>query len=163
MLFNIKGVEDGDSGNDEPADPFYNGFRPIQDVLLDPSGGRVAPSQDLARRLQLLSEMAVPRPQSFDSDSDHFQELPPEGMCLLPSVVLIITFIYYYFCLVLLTVFSYLDDFSLWCVSKVCTRWDQLLRSHIPQTTWHRLVDNCWPLYLPFKTIEDWHFVCSEL
>lgn len=64
--------------------------------------------------------------------------------------------------IVLLTVFSYLDDFSLWCVSKVCTRWDQLLRSHIPQT-WCRFVSNCWPLYDPLKPIDDWHSVSSEL
>ncbi|XP_050542525.1 uncharacterized protein LOC126906200 [Daktulosphaira vitifoliae] len=139
---NTMGIEDGDSGNDEPADTFYNGHqRPIQDISLDVSGNlAAAPSQDLARRLQLLSEMSAIRP--FDGDSDYFQELPPE---------------------VLLTVFSYLDDFSLWCVSKVCTRWDQLLRSHIPQTTWCRLVDKCWPLFKPLKNVDDWHFICSSL
>lgn len=75
--FYTKGVEDGDSGNDEPADSFYNGFqRPVQDV----PGDQVAPSQDLARRLQLLSEMPVLQTQTFDIDSDHIQQLPPEGM-----------------------------------------------------------------------------------
>lgn len=61
-----------------------------------------------------------------------------------------------------MTVFSYLDDFSLWCVSKVCTRWEQLLRSHIPQT-WRRLVDSCWPLYEPLRPVDDWHFAISAL
>lgn len=74
----VQGVEDGDSGNDEPADSFYNGFqRPVQDV---PPGDQAAPSQDLARRLQLLSQMSAPRSPPFDNDSVHFQELPPEGM-----------------------------------------------------------------------------------
>ncbi|XP_025424331.1 uncharacterized protein LOC112693454 isoform X2 [Sipha flava] len=141
-VHNTMGVEDGDSGNDEPADTFYNGFqRPVQDIPLDAQIIRVGPSQDLARRLQLLSEMSAPQPQPLDGDSDYFQELPPE---------------------VLLTVFSYLDDFSLWCVSKVCTRWEQLLRSHIPQT-WRRLVDSCWPLYEPLKPVDDWHFAISAL
>lgn len=77
---NIKGVEDGDSGNDEPADIFYNGFqRPIQDVPLD-AREQAAPSQDLARRLQLLSESSGLHSQPFDDDSDYFQELPPEGI-----------------------------------------------------------------------------------
>jgi len=40
-----------------------------------------APSKDLARRLQLLSEVSVSRSQHFDGDSDYFQELPPEGKC----------------------------------------------------------------------------------
>lgn len=48
---------------------------------LDAPGDQAAPSQDLARRLQLLSELSAPRPQPFDGDSDYFQELPPEGMC----------------------------------------------------------------------------------
>jgi len=77
---NIKGVEDGDSGNDEPADIFYNGFqRPVQDVPLD-AREQAAPSQDLARRLQLLSEPSGLHSQPFDDDSDYFQELPPEGI-----------------------------------------------------------------------------------
>ncbi|XP_026812526.1 uncharacterized protein LOC113553411 [Rhopalosiphum maidis] len=140
-VHNTMGVEDGDSGNDEPADIFYNGFqRPVQDVPLD-AREQAAPSQDLARRIQLLSELSALRTQPFDDDSDYFQELPPE---------------------VLLTVFSYLDDFSLWCVSKVCTRWNQLLRSHIPQT-WRRFVVNCWPLYQPLKPVDDWLSVSSAL
>lgn len=65
--------------------------------------------------------------------------------------------------IVLLTVFSYLDDFSLWCVSKVCTRWEQLLRSHIPQSTWGRLAVECWPLYEPLKPIYDMHYVSSAM
>lgn len=79
----IKGVEDGDSGNDEPADTFYNGLpRPIQDIPLDVQSNQVGPSQDLARRLQLLSEISTPQPQPLDGDSDYFQELPPEGKSL---------------------------------------------------------------------------------
>lgn len=78
---NIKGVEDGDSGNDEPADTYYNGFpRAVQDVSHDALSIRDGPSQDLVRRLQLLSEMSAPQPQPLDGDSDYFQELPPEGM-----------------------------------------------------------------------------------
>lgn len=158
--FYIKGVEDGDSGNDEPADSFYNGFqRPVQDV----PGDQVAPSQDLARRLQLLSEMPALRTQHFDGDSDHFQELPPEGMYFQYFFLMKIVLICIMFVTVLLTVFSYLDDFSLWCVSKVCTRWDQLLRSHIPQTRWRRLTLTCWPLYDPLKPVDDFHLVNTAM
>lgn len=63
----------------------------------------------------------------------------------------------------LLTVFSYLDEFSLWCVSKVCTRWDQLLRSHTPQTTWRKLAQKCWPLYEPLIQVDDWHSDTSAM
>lgn len=164
---NIKGVEDGDSGNDEPAEIFYNGFqRPVQDVPLD-AREQAAPSQDLARRIQLLSELSAIRSEPFDDDSDYFQELPPEGLLYFIIytfiiLVYIIMFIILSYLTVLLTVFSYLDDFSLWCVSKVCTRWNQLLRSHIPQT-WRRFVVNCWPLYQPLKPVDDWLSVSSAL
>jgi len=108
--FFIKGVEDGDSGNDEPADTFYNGFqRPVQDV----PGDQAAPSQDLARRLQLLSEMSAPRPQPFDGDSDYFQELPPEGMCLLllfKILIIILMFIWKIMVTILLTYFFFLHS-----------------------------------------------------
>lgn len=71
----IKGVEDGDSGNDEPADTLYN-LRTLQDIYVP--GVQRAPSQDLARQLQLLSEMPLPQPSN--GDNDYFQDLPPEGM-----------------------------------------------------------------------------------
>jgi len=74
-----------------------------------------------------------------------------------------IGFYFLLFVIVLLTVFSYLDEFSLWCVSKVCTRWDQLLRSHTPQTTWRKLAQKCWPLYEPLKQVDDWHSDTSAM
>lgn len=60
-------------------------------------------------------------------------------------------------------IFSYLDDLSLWCISKVCMGWNQLVLSYVPQTTWCRLVYMCWPMFKPLRDIDDWHFAYSSL
>lgn len=64
---------------------------------------------------------------------------------------------------VLLAVFSYLDDISLWRVSSVCKRWRQVLHSMVTQDMWHKYTLRRWPLYKPIYAVSDWFTVYSQL
>jgi hypothetical protein len=67
------------------------------------------------------------------------------------------------FVTVLLTVFSYLDDMSLWSVGNVCKRWRHLLRSHVAAEQWRIYTMQRWPLFKPLCSVQDWFKVYTEL
>lgn len=137
--------DDGDSGNDEPADGLYVGDR--NGLLLDRGnlynhggGAAVPPLDSLNNRIELLSNFSDRHRQ--ESFTIHIENLPPE---------------------VLLAVFSYLDDFSLWNVANVCGRWRTLIIYEVPPKKWQDLVRNRFPLFNPMMGIEDWFKLYTNL
>uniref|UniRef100_A0A1B6LGA5 E2 ubiquitin-conjugating enzyme n=2 Tax=Graphocephala atropunctata TaxID=36148 RepID=A0A1B6LGA5_9HEMI len=135
-------TDDGDSGNDEPTDLFSGPERRSsnQGGAPQPAPPTTPPprSDPVANRLELLTT-----PREPDNCSPHIVEcLPPE---------------------VLLAVFSYLDDISLWCVGHVCKRWRQVLQSYKTAESWHTYTLRRWPLYKPIYNIQDWFTVYTQL
>jgi len=68
-----------------------------------------------------------------------------------------------FFVTVLLAVFSYLDDMSLWSVGNVCKRWRHLLHTHVAGEQWRVYTMRRWPLYKPLCAVQDWFKVYTEL
>ncbi|XP_043278641.1 uncharacterized protein morgue [Venturia canescens] len=64
---------------------------------------------------------------------------------------------------VLLAVFSYLDDVSLWSAANVCRRWYGLLLTHVPSQQWQQHVKIHWPLYRPIGNVDNWFKVYDRL
>ncbi|KAK7864283.1 hypothetical protein R5R35_009542 [Gryllus longicercus] len=151
-------TDDGDSGNDEPADLYFAGER-RQSQLAQLAGGRAAEGsaanvgrvpgearpvpaparpQSLDQRLEMLSTARQPD----DLDPGVVECLPPE---------------------VLLAVFSYLDDLSLWSVGNVCKRWRHLVCTHVAPEQWRASTLRRWPLFKPLRAVHDWFAAYSQL
>jgi hypothetical protein len=64
---------------------------------------------------------------------------------------------------VLMLVFSFLDDISLYSVGNVCRRWHQLLISQTTSAQWQTYTRRRWPLYRPLCPATDWFTVYSSL
>ncbi len=60
---------------------------------------------------------------------------------------------------VLLKIFAYLDDLSLWNISLVCKQWKKILEIHTSQTMWKRYTKERFPLYQQISTIPNWFHV----
>lgn len=67
--------------------------------------------------------------------------------------------IFAFFVAVLLSIFSYLDDISLWNASEVCRRWRKILEAHTPQTMWQKYLKERWPLYDSLVQKPNWFHV----
>ncbi|XP_023715843.1 uncharacterized protein LOC111868948 [Cryptotermes secundus] len=63
----------------------------------------------------------------------------------------------------LLAVFSYLDDVSLWIVGNVCKRWRHLLHTHVAGEQWRNYTMQRWPLFKPLCAVQDWFKIYTEL
>ena len=147
--------DDGDSGNDEPSDYFPLELRPS--VSVTPAGGeeesaghmvpalnrRVSPviqAESLAERLLLLEQPEMrniaPAPEGL------VLSVPPE---------------------VMLQIFLYLDDISLFSVGNVCRQWRQMLMSNSSQLQWCQWSRRRWPLFQPIIDITDWFTKFSSL
>ncbi|XP_001845910.2 uncharacterized protein LOC6035786 [Culex quinquefasciatus] len=129
--------DDEDSGNDEPPE---NGSEAKDRDDEDGGGGGSAdsdverPRPSAPRNLnQYLDMLSQPR------DSDECQQ----KICSLPVEVL-------------LSIFSYLDDLSLWNVSEVCKQWKRILEVHTPQQMWKKYTKERWPLFQQISTIPNW-------
>lgn len=139
-------TDDGDSGNDEPTDLYYGLERRQSQQQHQPppppppSQPPVAPPRPncLTERLEMLSSPREPD----DLTPGVVECLPPE---------------------VLLAVFSYLDDMSLWSVGNVCKRWRHLLRTHVAGDQWRVYTMRRWPLFKPVCAVQDWFKVYAEL
>lgn len=57
---------------------------------------------------------------------------------------------------VLLTIFSHLDDISLWNVSEVCKQWKTILETHTSQNMWKRYTKERWPLLQQMTALPNW-------
>lgn len=61
---------------------------------------------------------------------------------------------------VLIHMFQYLDEISLWSIGQVCTRWREILNMCVKPEQWEDFVRMRWPL-LPIDSSEqDWYEVC---
>ncbi|CAK9821484.1 Ubiquitin-conjugating enzyme E2 5A [Anthophora retusa] len=105
--------------------------------------GESSRSYSLSERLEMLTNYKHVR---YDSISEPglvpVERLPPE---------------------VLLVVFSYLDDVSLWSAANVCRRWCGLLSTHITSQQWQQNVKLRWPLYKPIGCVKNWYKVYDLL
>eukprot|EP00096_Caligus_rogercresseyi_P000924 TRINITY_DN11490_c0_g1_i1.p1 TRINITY_DN11490_c0_g1~~TRINITY_DN11490_c0_g1_i1.p1 ORF type:complete len:375 (-),score=79.25 TRINITY_DN11490_c0_g1_i1:56-1180(-) len=64
---------------------------------------------------------------------------------------------------VLILIFSYLDDISLYAVGNVSHRWNSLLLSHTSSRQWHSFTQSRWPLFTPLAAITDWYSLYAAL
>lgn len=64
---------------------------------------------------------------------------------------------------VLMLIFSFLDDISLYSVGNVCRRWHQLLISQTTSEQWQIYTRRRWPLYRPLCPATDWFTIYSSL
>uniref|UniRef100_A0A1L8DT91 E2 ubiquitin-conjugating enzyme n=1 Tax=Nyssomyia neivai TaxID=330878 RepID=A0A1L8DT91_9DIPT len=64
---------------------------------------------------------------------------------------------------VLLQIFSYLDDISLWNASEVCEQWRRILQMNTSQTMWKKYTRERWPLFQQIATIPNWFDMYSAL
>ena len=97
--------------------------------------------RNLLERLEMLTNYQHIK-HAPSNDSELVERLPPE---------------------VLLTVFSYLDDLSLWSAVNVCRRWYGLLSTHVTSQQWQQHVKLRWPLYRPVSYVTDWYKIYDQL
>jgi hypothetical protein len=64
---------------------------------------------------------------------------------------------------VLMMIFSFLDEISLFSVGNVCRRWNQILTSQTTQDQWFDYTRRRWPLFSPMILINDWFSTYSAL
>jgi len=64
---------------------------------------------------------------------------------------------------VLLAVFHYLDDISLWQASNVCVRWQNILGAELCEEHWRQFVCRRWPLFQLQYGVTCWKVVYSKM
>lgn len=57
---------------------------------------------------------------------------------------------------VLIHIFSYLDDISLWVVSEVSKQWREIVEINSPETMWKRSLRERWPLFMNKVEVHSW-------
>ncbi|KAF5288008.1 hypothetical protein FQA39_LY15562 [Lamprigera yunnana] len=131
--FHHAGV-DSDSGNDEPDE-----INP--ECSLDIRCVRrfiYAPPVEVEGLEQQLSRLSTPQ---FGVDIN-IEYLPPE---------------------VLMIVFQYLDEISLWSVGQVCKRWKEILDMNVRPEVWRTFTLHRWPLLQIQDDQCDWYNVYSHV
>lgn len=125
-----------DSGTEEPVD-FYETLRP-------PPSKRVLVPKN-RRNCDQLSEclqgLSVPRIGDM-LEEGLLESLPEE---------------------VILVIFSFLDDISLWSVSLVCQRWRDLIFRQLPDDLWKCFVQKRWPLLNLESEPHSWRILFSKM
>ncbi|XP_031334460.1 uncharacterized protein LOC116164418 isoform X1 [Photinus pyralis] len=130
--------DDSDSGNDEPTDVTYRHNVLEFHSLNQADRPTSTPPVDFERLDRELNRISVIQ-HTIDIN---IEQLPPE---------------------VLIIVFQYLDEISLWTVGQVCSRWREILHMHIRPEIWRVLTLQRWPL-LCIPTIDiDWYNMYTKL
>ena len=93
-----------------------------------------------------LGRLSIP----IEYESSPNSNLPNEMLQALPNEVL-------------MHIFSFLDDISLYAVGNVCRRWHQLLVSQTTSEQWKTYTRRRWPLYKPLCPVSDWFAIYSHL
>uniref|UniRef100_T1J244 E2 ubiquitin-conjugating enzyme n=1 Tax=Strigamia maritima TaxID=126957 RepID=T1J244_STRMM len=133
MFFAEVKTDDGDSGTEEPTEFYCNTRSHKPKVLFN----NLKPDK-LAEKITALT---------CPKDKDCL----PEGLVdVLPPEVLLL-------------VFSFLDDISLWNVSQVCKRWRQLLEAESAQEQWQQFTLKRWPLFRPLYPVQSWRTIYTKL
>ncbi|KAF5305325.1 hypothetical protein FQR65_LT07751 [Abscondita terminalis] len=129
--------DDRDSGNDEPADITYRHTTGPIDQLLNKREGIPAVPVEIEGLEQQITRLSVHQHEV----EINIEYLPPE---------------------VLMIVFQYLDEMSLWTVGQVCSRWKEILDMHVKPEVWRTFTLIRWPLAQMSNTIENWYNVYTE-
>lgn len=69
--------------------------------------------------------------------------LAPNNVLALPVEMMII-------------IFSYLDDMSLWKASEVCKQWQNIIARNTSQQMWRKYLKERWPLFQSLVDVSDW-------
>ncbi|WAR11712.1 UBC9-like protein, partial [Mya arenaria] len=134
-------ADSGDSGNEEPdmAQDFCE--RP----MMPSSAAHARATREVSHKMDRLAErigmLTIPRERD-NIPEGLVDSLPPE---------------------VLLVVFKYLDDISLWTAGMVCPRWQQLLQGETTETRWHEFIKLRWPLFSPNYKVKNWKTIYTKL
>lgn len=128
--------DEEDSGNeDEMPKEELDDSSEVESVNMNFVNRRlnVDPPRDVAEFVDLLSR---PRAEERATIKDEIVEtLPVE---------------------ILLKIFSYLDDISLYVSSEVCKKWKKILSRNIPQAFWKRVTKERFPLFQQISTVSNW-------
>ena len=148
-----------------------------------PMAGAAAAAVDrLAEQLSLLS---TPRPLGESATASRVvQSLPPERKSTATSQFALLfdsfyatynfefkrvnsfsSFLSMLCCVVLMHVFSHLDDISLWSASRVCRRWASIIHQSVSNEQWSKFTLRRWPLFRPNYSVGSggWASVFSQL
>jgi len=68
-----------------------------------------------------------------------------------------------FYIVVLLAVFHYLDDISLWHATKVCVRWRNILNAELCGDQWKEFIDRRWPLFQPQYNVSSWKMLYNKM
>lgn len=136
--------DDEDSGNDEPPEnqncnkDRQDDFEDLEESdKIDLDRPRPVQPRNLNQYLDLLSQ-----PRDSDMSQEKIYSLPVE---------------------VLLAIFSYLDDLSLWNVSEVCKHWKNILEVYTSQKLWEKYTKERFPLFQQISNIPNWLHVSKPL
>ncbi|XP_033228129.1 uncharacterized protein LOC117179973 isoform X2 [Belonocnema kinseyi] len=108
---------------------------------ISPEMGELSRPRSLSERLEMLTNHKHMEHEPIN-EPGLVERLPPE---------------------VLLTVFYYLDDLSLWSAVNVCRRWYGLLSTHVTSQHWQQNVRLRWPLYKSVSYVPDWYKIYDQL
>lgn len=129
--------DEEDSGNEEM--PNQQEFDEPDDMSVNLNFNtnrrlNVDPPRDVAEFVDLLSRPRPEQDQAVIKD-EIVEKLPVE---------------------ILLKIFSYLDDLSLWTVSEVCRKWKTILSRNTPQVFWKRYSKERFPLLQQISNVSNW-------
>ncbi|XP_054744201.1 uncharacterized protein LOC129248605 [Anastrepha obliqua] len=113
-------------------------------VLLPIHRPRPIAPRSLPDFLQLLSER---RANSHEAVA---HVAAPNNILMLPVEIMII-------------IFSYLDDMSMWKASEVCKQWRSILEQNTSQLMWMRYLKERWPLFQCIVDVPNWLKLYSAL
>ncbi|CAH1798778.1 unnamed protein product, partial [Owenia fusiformis] len=140
--FLMQKTDSGDSGNEEPKgeEDFYESEEK-RNLGSQPSHYASSPKTD--KLVDRIKSLTVYQEQNKCNVPDGLVDsIPPE---------------------VLLSVFKYLDDISLWTAGNVCSRWRQLLSGETTDEKWQHFISLRWPLFRPFYKVTSWKSVYTKL
>ncbi|EFA11317.1 uncharacterized protein morgue [Tribolium castaneum] len=121
---------DSDSGNDEPVDNSQESMPNVP--LYEDFVGKMAPVRvdTLTKEIQRLSNV------THHVTDLNLELFPPE---------------------VLMHMFKYLDEISLWSIGQVCSRWREILFMCVKLERWRDFVRLRWPLLPLYDYEQDWY------
>nr|XP_017094967.2 uncharacterized protein LOC108124001 [Drosophila bipectinata] len=64
---------------------------------------------------------------------------------------------------VMLKIFAYLDDMSLWMASEVCKQWHDIVAKSTAQSMWKTYIKQRWPLFESLANNPDWYRLYGAL
>lgn len=57
---------------------------------------------------------------------------------------------------IMVIIFSYLDDMSMWKASEVCKQWHDIIAQNTSQQMWRKYFKERWPLFQNLVEVQDW-------